>query len=148
MAGDPEELVQPTAARIGGVMAKRKRKRARKNPVPDAVYWVATGALVVGVGGFIYWLATRNRAAPAQITSTTNTNSVKTVVTPPAPAPPPPHVAPPPPPPPAPPPPAPLTILSSIGAQSLSQVQSPCPPGFKWGGFDADNPNLPKCIPA
>jgi hypothetical protein len=22
-----------------------------------------------------------------------------------------------------------------------------CPQGFKWGGWDEDNPNLPKCIP-
>jgi hypothetical protein len=22
-----------------------------------------------------------------------------------------------------------------------------CPPGYHWGGYDADNPNLPKCVP-
>jgi hypothetical protein len=45
-----------------------------------------------------------------------------------------------------------MTIAQGINAiqgymgPSWSNAQQ-CPEGFHWGGYDEDNPNLPKCIP-
>ena len=45
---------------------RRRRRRARRNPVSKkTLYYILGGVGVVGVGGLIYWLATRNKALPA-----------------------------------------------------------------------------------
>lgn len=32
-------------------------------------------------------------------------------------------------------------------ARVISRKPPTCPTGYHWGGYDADNPNLPKCVP-
>jgi hypothetical protein len=40
-----------------------------------------------------------------------------------------------------------LTLANQVAQGVLQPLMPKCPPGFHWGGYDADNPNLPKCIP-
>jgi cytoskeletal protein RodZ len=53
------------------MMRRKRRRRARHNPIPTYAYWIAGAVGVAGVGGLIYWLATRNSTPQIPATSTT-----------------------------------------------------------------------------